>query len=82
MISAEVLFNGSRWRLQVHEDGTWNIAKPSKSDWYPVYYSGNGGTQGIREAAGIFRSIATDETNDAASLLERLADVAESGRAA
>lgn len=56
MISAEALFNGSRWRLQVTPGGTFTVHKRGESGW-DHHYSGNGGIEGVREAADTIRSL-------------------------
>lgn len=68
----EAVLGGARWRLTLHPDGRWDVTNTRSGA-----FSGNGGLLGMREAAGLLRSIATDEDNASASSLESLADVAE-----
>lgn len=80
MISAEALFNGSRWRLHETPGGTFTVSRLTGRGWDPIY-SGVGGIDGVRDAAESIRGISGPGA-EGAELLDALADVAESGRAA
>jgi hypothetical protein len=87
MISAEALFNGSRWRLQVYAGGTWKVSKRNHigPEWEDIF-SGDRGLAGVRESGADLRFARWVEKGlqsaKLGSLLDTLADVAESGRAA
>jgi Zn-dependent protease len=77
-----VVSGGARWRLTLHEDGRWDVAGARISEKFAGIFSGNGGVEGVRWAATDQVERGDDLHRIAGEALWRLADVAESGRAA
>lgn len=84
MTTHEAVLGGARWRLTLHEDGRWDVARRGGGAiiWDDVS-SGNGAVAGLRASADDWESVAMDphfpELAPLASVdvLRMLADVAE-----
>lgn len=77
----EAVLGGARWRLTLHPDGRWDVARKVGAIWDDMF-SGDRGTPGLLDAIDDLRAIKEGArglltTWAGAGVLQALADVAE-----
>lgn len=80
MTTHEAVLGGARWRLTLHEDGRWAVARLMMNREWDERYAGGGSVAGVRESATLLRKAFVSSIlprDVAADLVLRLADIAE-----